>query len=1040
MYGPGAGGLTTGAGETPVVANIKKPSIVSLNLSSASGENLVPPFQPSTSTTSRHPASRRRVHTHAFIPALRIWLFAVLPPPPCLFADSAEAWQPVTAPPTPHQPCARRTISKPSPMSEVASRPTASRGRGSGRGGRGGFAGRGGRRANGDKSDHKAADDGLGAFDDEGDFAELRKQYGDKTSVIREMFPDWSEVDVLFALQETNGDQNEAVARIAEGTISQWGEVSKSKKTTRAKVKDTTTSAPATAEAPTAGARPARGGRVASEGGRGRGRGSERGGRGGRGRATHASTNGARNKENQQLSVPTEESPAWDNETMPVRTPKPEPKTTAADKPTTASDLPKPAAPQAKTWASMLRQSTAPKLAPAPKEPPAPETAAEPLEPQPMAEPVEPEPDVAEPEGEITPVAQRAIPVQPPAVAEPETDLPPTKDELTETNLEQVVDDSNPPPTDTAASTAADSWDPRQSPVSATATPLSASQRQHQALRTAACGYAASAMKATAERSTRVPSYQRRVLDQEEAVRMPGNREVDRAAVQFGAFSLNGGDEDVDGEREEPETRAQPPADSPVAHPRASLPPVSQPVAVPEAFSHKPAAAVPSGAAGVATQTPVPNAQQYGRFGHGISQEAAAASVKPADPFNQQTTPVSQPPFDNFAAQATQPQAQLPAGALSSAPSDYSNYYTANQQERNPYNFYGQQYSGQQGAHGQHEGVPSQQRPFGGYNAQSDNLSQYPQSGTIHNQPRFGGSSDSHNSGHSTPNPAAQTQQQQQGQQTQQAAQQQAQQQAQQPQQQGAPGTQPQSHGQQQYPNYNHPYYSNPYYHQYYSGYGQGGFAPYGKGGMYGQPYGVSPNAPYDHSSSPGTFGPSSLHRNSGLGSGLGDAYGRAGSGQAGSQPGLGGSSFGGAHESFARGASSFQSQGQSFNSQTQPPVSGSTDDLKPFGDGKAASGPSPSLGGGPRPGSATNNAPSGQSGLPPPQTSQMGGGYGGYPSHLQGHGLHGSGAYGMGAGAGGASQHGSTPYGSYGQGFGSGGYYGDGQQQQRGGWGGNYH
>lgn len=103
-------------------------------------------------------------------------------------------------------------------MSEVTSRPAASRGRGSGRGGRGGFAGRGGRRANGDKSDHKAADDSLGAFDDEGDFAELRKQYGDKTSVIREMFPDWSEVDVLFALQETNGDQNEAVARIAEGT------------------------------------------------------------------------------------------------------------------------------------------------------------------------------------------------------------------------------------------------------------------------------------------------------------------------------------------------------------------------------------------------------------------------------------------------------------------------------------------------------------------------------------------------------------------------------------------------------------------------------------------------------------------------------------------------------------------------------------------------------------------------------------------------------------------------------------------------------
>lgn len=104
-------------------------------------------------------------------------------------------------------------------MSEVISRPAARGGRGSGRGGRGGFAGRGGRRANGDKADPKSgAEDASGAFDDEGDFAELRKQYGSKTAVIREMFSDWSEVDVLFALQETNGDENEAVTRIAEGT------------------------------------------------------------------------------------------------------------------------------------------------------------------------------------------------------------------------------------------------------------------------------------------------------------------------------------------------------------------------------------------------------------------------------------------------------------------------------------------------------------------------------------------------------------------------------------------------------------------------------------------------------------------------------------------------------------------------------------------------------------------------------------------------------------------------------------------------------
>lgn len=104
-------------------------------------------------------------------------------------------------------------------MSEVASRSSASRGRGSGRGGRGGFAGRGGRRPNGDKFDQKTTD-APAAFEDEGDVGELRRLYGDKTSIIREMFPDWSEVDVLFALEETNGNQEEAVTRIAEGKSS----------------------------------------------------------------------------------------------------------------------------------------------------------------------------------------------------------------------------------------------------------------------------------------------------------------------------------------------------------------------------------------------------------------------------------------------------------------------------------------------------------------------------------------------------------------------------------------------------------------------------------------------------------------------------------------------------------------------------------------------------------------------------------------------------------------------------------------------------
>lgn len=833
------------------------------------------------------------------------------------------------------------------------------------------------------------------------------------------------------------------------GTISQWGEVSKAKKPSRPKAKESAPPAAST-EQPATASKASRGGRTVSEGGRGRGRATERGARGAaRGRtAQPAAPNGARNKENQQLSVPTEESSAWGDKKAPAAS-KPVVEEKPAAEPATA-------APVGKTWASMLRQSTAPKPAPkeAPKAKPAPPVDSADAFPAPG--PAQPEP-TPEADNDTTPVADRATPL----IEEPA--LPPSKDHLTETNLEQVVDDSRPPATGTAASTAADSWDPRQSPISSSATPISAAQQQHQSQRVPLSGYAASAMKATTDRTNRAPSYQRRVLDQEEAVRMPGNREVDRAAVQFGAFNLNGREEDVDGEREDAETRAQPPAESPVAQPRASLPPVAQHVGVPDTFSKAGAGAPgmysftlsqaenqrahshPHGKADVTTalessatveatetstglsgeqssadnligvQPAMPSAQQFNRFGQAAPQDAPGPQ-KPVDPFNQQAAPVSQPPFDSFPA-TSQPPAQ---GAFSSAPGDYSNYYTANQQDRNPYNYYGQQFGQQQGIHGQHD---VQQR-MGGYNAaQADSLSQYPQSGSSHTQPRFGAAADAQNSGHSTPNPTAQAQQQ--AQQAQQAQQQQAQ---------GVPGSQPQGHGQ-QYPGYNHPYY--PYYQQYYSGYGQGGFGPYGKVGMYGQPYGGAPNAPYDHASSPANFGPSGGHRDTGLGSGLGD-YGRTATSQAGAQPGLGGSSFGGSHDSFARGGSSFQSQGQSFNSQTQPNTGASTDDLKSFGDAKAGAGPSPSLGGA-RPGSVNNNAPGSQgSGLPPPQASQMGGVYGGYPSHHQGHNVHGSGAYGMGGGAG-ANQHGNSPYGSYGQGFGSGGYYGGGGQQ-RGGWGGNYH
>ncbi|KAK0627582.1 hypothetical protein B0T14DRAFT_139503 [Immersiella caudata] len=966
-------------------------------------------------------------------------------------------------------------------MSEVQSRPAAARGRGSGRGGRGGgHSTRGGSRiasrtpaTNGD-SKHDT-DSALPTLEDEGEVGQLKKQYGSKVSLIKEIVPDWSEVDILFALRETDGDENLAVSRIAEGSIAQWGEVSKPKKERiRPKGKNDTFTTTTADSAPGGGLRPARGGRTDGVRG-GRGRATERGGRGGaRGKSIVATTNGTRTKDTTQLSVPTEESPEWNTKaTDDWDTPTPEP---VAAEPTPSapaaavSTAPKPADNAPKTWASMLRQVTAPKPAAKSKEAPASKPAEPVIEPLPPAEPTpaepEPEPFVEAEPAPVEPEEQPTYPTPPPpavpVVVVPEVALLPSKDQLTETNLEQIIDESKPAPEGTARSEATDSWDPRAQP-NATATPLSASQQQHQPARTPASGYATTATKATERTATRTPSHTRRILEQREAVRMPGNRDqVDRAAVQFGAFSLND-EEDIDGDREEPETRPQPPEDSPIAHPRTSLPPV-QPAPVPEAFAaQKPAATLPP--TGPAASTPTaaqaaptapsqvvqpptaPSAQQFGRFGQTAPTEPASfPASKPFDSFGQQqaTASAAQSQFEGGfpgQAQPAQPQTQQqPGGAFSSAPGEFSAYYTADAQSRN-YNYYNNQNFGQQaGAQGQQDALSSQpQRSFSGYNnAQNDSLSQYPQSGVQHAQSgRFSttAGADAQASGTPTPNQAV------------------------------APGqaaqtTQAQSHGQQPQHDYaynSHPYYTNQYYSNYMGYGGQGGYGggyggPYGKGGLGYQAnqYGMSPQGPPAYGSSPaGGFGQSALHRESGAGAGLSD-YSRGAPGQSAPQQGLGSSGFGGMHDAFGRNASAYQSQsGQSFNATGPQPGNGpsATDDLKPFGDAKGASGPSPSLSAAARPGSAANNAPS-QGGLPPPQPTQQGGlsgigGYGGYPSHLQGHGLHGTqsgaGGYGMSASGGqGQGQGHQNSYGGYGgQGFGgAGNYYANPPR----GWGNNYH
>jgi hypothetical protein len=54
-------------------------------------------------------------------------------------------------------------------------------------------------------------------LDDEGDVGDLKRKFGDKIPLLREVCPGWSDEDLVFALEETNGDLEAAVDRISSG-------------------------------------------------------------------------------------------------------------------------------------------------------------------------------------------------------------------------------------------------------------------------------------------------------------------------------------------------------------------------------------------------------------------------------------------------------------------------------------------------------------------------------------------------------------------------------------------------------------------------------------------------------------------------------------------------------------------------------------------------------------------------------------------------------------------------------------------------------
>lgn len=780
------------------------------------------------------------------------------------------------------------------------------------------------------------------------------------------------------------------------GSISQWGEVKKK----QPKSKDSTTTTDTS-----------RGRGRGNAEGRGRGRAPDRGGaRGARAAKSATHTNGtktAKHSDDSDAHAATttqaadtnggwDEAPAAGDATAaPVEDWANEPGKDAltslqTDEPKPASNaVPSTAKPGG--WAGLFAKPP-PAPAPAPQKAPPPTSVPPPPQPdQPTVESVPAEdPTPVEPvlpppsiEAELSEEGPSELPSAP--HSDTGKDLLPSKDELTEKNLGRLPDTSNPPPSATAASTVASTQDPLAAPE--TSKPL---------LRPGLSGYATTALKATGG-AGRSASHGRKHIEQQEAVIMPGNHAIEKAAVQFGKLGIGADDVDVDEEREEPETRTQLPDDSPSA-PRASLPPslaeaeqapaASQPQAPAESQPvqrHAPGLPPVHQQHQASPPSPSAYADQY-RYGQ---------QQKPYDPFGQQgptSQSQTQEPFSNQV--PNQPAATASTGPISQ--NDYSAYYG-----RDAYYYgYGQD------AH----------RAAGTFGTSAPDAQAQYATARPGQQPT--GHQETQGSGNNTPAPGIPSHQNQHSGHLQNQS--------------HYPYGYPNAYSQ-QYPQYssyfnqaqaqaqaqvNHRYGANrpmfddvrrqdsDYYggQQYnYGGHNQNHYGAAAAGYKYGQPQqGYS----YEHSASPANVG--SLGREGG--------YGRTGSAQQSDaqQSAAASTPFGSGADPFGRSSSGF---GQSQNLQQHTSHQGSDDPTK-------VSGPSPSLQGG-RPASAVNNNPAQQTGLP--QTQQHSGqqAFGGYPQ------------YGSNLASAHQTGHQNSAYGGYGSNTGFGTYGGYGGATR--GWNGSY-
>lgn len=104
-------------------------------------------------------------------------------------------------------------------MSEVETRPSASRGRVSARGGRGAYSSRNGRGGHRLSSKLDSSENAGAALEDEGEIGQMKRKYASTLPTLKELFADWTDEDLVFALEDSNGDLESAIERITEGNF-----------------------------------------------------------------------------------------------------------------------------------------------------------------------------------------------------------------------------------------------------------------------------------------------------------------------------------------------------------------------------------------------------------------------------------------------------------------------------------------------------------------------------------------------------------------------------------------------------------------------------------------------------------------------------------------------------------------------------------------------------------------------------------------------------------------------------------------------------